>query len=201
MGPVSEEARRAPDLTFLAGLPVARAAAEWAAWRHCGQRRAADGAAFVAHPLEVAALLARSGYPDHVVAAAVLHDVLEDTDARREELEARFGGEVARLVAAVSDDPAVADEEARKRLVRERVRRLGGSAAAIYAADKVSKVRELRTMLARGARPQDVEPKLARHRRSLAMLEQTMPGSRLVELLRFELEELQQLPPDRAARS
>ena len=69
--------------------------------------------------LEVAALLKRSHYPDYVVAPAVLHDVLEDTDAERSDLESRFGREVAELVALVSDDPAIADEERHKDGVRE----------------------------------------------------------------------------------
>src|ERR671932_2617839 len=80
-----------PNLSFLRDLPLARAAATFAHERHAGQQRQADGAEFVAHPLEVAALLERSHYPDHVVAAAVLHDVLEDTDAQRSDLESRFG--------------------------------------------------------------------------------------------------------------
>jgi hypothetical protein len=41
----------------------------------------------------------------------------------------------------------------------------------------------------------EADAKLARHRKSLAMLEQELPGSRLVELLRFELESLDMLPP------
>jgi (p)ppGpp synthase/HD superfamily hydrolase len=185
-------------LSFLDGLPVAQAAARFAAERHEGQRREGDQASFVVHPMEVASLLARSGYPDHVVAAGVLHDVLENTDARRDELEARFGPDVADLVAAVSDDPSIDDEDARKDELRDRVRREGGYPAALYAADKVSKVRELRTLLARGGSRADVEPAVARHRKSLAMLEGTIPGSRLTALLRFELEALDDLPPRRA---
>jgi GTP diphosphokinase / guanosine-3',5'-bis(diphosphate) 3'-diphosphatase len=86
-------------------------------------------------------MLERSHYLDNVVAAAVLHDVLEDTDAERSDLRARFGPEVAELVALVSDDPTISDEEQRKDEVRERVRRAGGHALAVDAADKVSKVR------------------------------------------------------------
>jgi (p)ppGpp synthase/HD superfamily hydrolase len=188
-----------PYLTFAEQLPLTRAAIEFARARHSGQRRRADGAPFVVHPLEVASLLERSGYPDHVVAAAVLHDVLEDTDASRAELEERFGAEVAALVAVVSDDPSIPDEEARKDGVREQVRRAGGYAAAIYAADKVSKVRELRTLLALGITDEEAELRLERYRRSLRMLEGTIRGSRLVKLLRFELEALDRLPP-RSAR-
>jgi (p)ppGpp synthase/HD superfamily hydrolase len=183
------------ELSFLRELPLARAAVEFARERHAGQRRQADGAEFVLHPIEVAALLERSGYPDHVVAAAVLHDVLEDTDAERADLEARFGDDVAQLVAQVSDDPSIEDEEARKDDVRERVRRAGGFAPVVYAADKISKVRELRSLIHEGVDRAQTDAKLDRHRRSLAMLEQVAPGSRLVEALRFEIEALERLPP------
>ena len=192
---MAESRAHVADLSFLRDLPLARAAVEFASERHAGQRREADGADFVLHPIEVAALLERSGYPDHVVAAAVLHDVLEDTDAERADLEARFGPQVAGLVALVSDDPSIEDEERRKDDVRERVRRAGGFASVVYAADKISKVRELRSLIHAGVDRSQTDPKLARHRRSLAMLEQAIPGSRLVEVLRFEIEALEQLPP------
>ena len=184
-----------PDLSFLRHLRLTRAATVYAKDRHADQRRAADGALFMLHPLEVASLLERSNYPDHVVAAAVLHDVLEDTSAERSDLEELFGPEVADLVALVSDDPSIEDEEQRKDEVRERVRRAGGYGPVVYAADKVSKIRELRTEMTLGLPRQQAERKLRRHRKSLEMLEQTIPGSRLLELLRFELEALETLPP------
>jgi hypothetical protein len=186
-----------PGLSFVRGLPLAQAAIDFARTHHDEQRREGDSASFLLHPLEVASLLARSRYPDHVVAAAVLHDVLEDTDVSAAELEERFGPEVARLVELVSDDPAIEDEEAQKDDVRERVRRAGGFAPVVYGADKVSKVRELRIQLATGLPWEKAEVKLRRHRRSLEMLERRIPGSRIVELLRFELEALERLPPQR----
>jgi len=164
-----------PHLTFLQHLPRTQAAVAFALERHSGQRRQIDDAPFILHTLEVASLLDRSGYPDSVVAAAVLHDVLEKTDAERPEVEARFGAEVADLVAAVSDDPSIEDEEERKDRLREKVRGLGGNAAAVYAADKVSKVRELRMLLARGLPRERAEVLIARNRRSLAMLDETCP--------------------------
>ena len=184
-----------PNLSFVRELPLTRAALEFAKERHAGQRRDADDASFVLHPLEVASLLDRSNYPDFVVAAAVLHDVLEDTDVQRTELEERFGSAVGDLVAAVSDDPSIEDEEERKDRLRENVGSQGGYAAAVYAADKISKVRELRTLLARGATRAEIEPRVRRHQKSLEMLEGTIPGSRLVRALRFELEVLDELPP------
>lgn len=184
-----------PALSFVHGLPLSQAAIEFARAHHDGQLRSGDSASFLLHPLEVASLLARSRYPDHVVAAAVLHDVLEDTDAAASELERRFGADVATLVQLVSDDPSIADEEPRKDDVRERVRRAGGFAPVVYGADKVSKVRELRLQLATGLAWDEAAVKLRRHRRSLEMLEQRIPDSRVVELLRFELEALERLPP------
>ena len=184
-----------PELTFLRHLPLAQEAVELAVELHAGQLRDSDGASFVMHPMEVASLLDRSHYPDYVVAAAVLHDVLENTDEQVDDLEARFGPDVAGLVATVSDDPAIADEDARKDDLRERVRGAGGYAAAVYAADKVSKVREIRTAIAAGTPREELEAKIRRHSASLTMLDDTIPGSRLVELLRFELEALEELPP------
>jgi (p)ppGpp synthase/HD superfamily hydrolase len=184
-----------PELTFARHLPLTREAIEFADDRHSGQRREADSADFMLHPLEVATLLDRSDYPDHVVAAAVLHDVMEHAHVPRAELEERFGPEVSDLVAIVSDDPSIADEEERKSDLRQRVRQAGGDAAAIYAADKISKVRELRLLGATGRAGHDAQVAQRRHRDSLAMLEETMPENRLVELLRFELEALEEFPP------
>lgn len=182
-------------LSFLDHLPLTRRAVVFAEQRHEDQQRMGDGAAYVMHLLEVASLLDQSGYDDHVVAGAVLHDVLEDTDAERWELDAQFGVAVGSLVSAVSDDSTIVGEEERKDDVRERVRRGSEEAAILYAADKVSKVRELRFLMASDPDDPEIDLRLVRYRRSLAMLEERIPGNRIVELLRFELEALVELPP------
>lgn len=65
----------------------------------------------------------------------------------------------------------------------------------VYAADKVSKVRELRILLLIGFPEEEANAKRDHYRKCLAMLEETIPGSRIVALLRFELEVLEKLPP------
>jgi (p)ppGpp synthase/HD superfamily hydrolase len=185
-----------PDLTFLRDLPLSQRALAFARERHGEQRRESDGAPFLLHPLEAASMLERASYSDPVVAAAVLHDVLEDTDVRSAELKSRFGSDVSRLVGLVSDDVSIDGEEARKDDVRERVRAAGGDALAVYAADKICKVRELRMLIANGLQADQAQIKERRYRKSLGMLEHELPGNRLVELLRFELEALEQLPPE-----
>lgn len=192
---MSPQATPDPELSFARDLPLTQAAISFAAEQHGAQRRDGDGAEFLAHPVEVAALLKRSGYGDEVVAAAVLHDVLEDTDAEAPDLEARFGRRVSELVAFVSDDPSIGDEEQRRAELRERISHGDADALAVFAADKVSKVRELRMLIAGGADQATTDAKHRHYRKSLEMLERRGRDQRLLELLRFELEALESLPP------
>ncbi|HYP48186.1 MAG TPA: HD domain-containing protein [Thermoleophilaceae bacterium] len=172
---------------FLERSPCTRAALDYADERHAGQRREADGAPFVLHPLEVARLLHDCGYPDHVIAAGVLHDVIEDTDAKRDDLEQRFGRQVAELVAALTDDPTIEDQAERKAALRVQVARAGEEAAVVFAADKVSKARELRMRAGQAALDERAATKLEHYEQSLEMLSELLPGHALVEQLRSEL--------------
>jgi (p)ppGpp synthase/HD superfamily hydrolase len=169
------------------GLPLASDAVEFARAHHEGQRRDADDAPFVVHPLEVAVLLRDAGYPDHVVATGALHEVLEDTDVDKDELERRFGHDVAELVGALTDDPSIEDAQERRAALRLQVAEAGETAAAVFAADKVSKVRELRMKAERGPLDDASRAKLEHYCESLDMLEQALPGSDLVSCLRTEL--------------
>ena len=89
--------------SLVSDLPLTRSALEFASAHHEGQRREADSAPFILHPLEVAQLLRARGYGDEVIAAAALHDVVEDTDVEPAELEQRFGRTVARLVEVLTE--------------------------------------------------------------------------------------------------
>ena len=175
---------------FLERSPLTREALAFAEGRHEGQLRDFDGLPFVTHPLEVARLLHEAGYSDEVVAAGVLHDVLEDTDAERADLDARFGTAVTWLVTAVSDDPSIEDPEERKAALRRQVSQAGERAAAIFAADKVSKTRELRLRVSRGELGEADRAKIEHYEQSLEMLAEIIPGHDLVEQLRLELEAL-----------
>ena len=179
--------------SFLARFPVASAALEFAIDRHAGQLREGDQAPFVLHPLEVGFLLRSAGYPDHVVAAGVLHDVLEDTDTDQAELCERFGTSVSTIVGAVSEDPSIGDEQARKAALRAQVADASDEAVAVFAADKVSKAREFRLKLSCGL---GADYRLGHYWASLAMLEQSLADQhQLLEQVRFELEMLEALPP------
>ena len=177
---------------FVEQSPLTRDALNFAASMHAGQTR--DSIPFVAHPVEVACLLHEAGYSDEVVAAGVLHEVLEATDVERAELEQRFGPAVAALVAAVSEDPSIEDDAMRKAALRSQVAHAGDEAAAVFAADKVSKARELRARARHGRFQRSDEGKLDHYRASLEMLSELIPGHPLVEQLREELEAVHGLP-------
>jgi (p)ppGpp synthase/HD superfamily hydrolase len=172
---------------FVEQSPLIRDALDFATSRHEGQTRDNDSVPFVTHPVEVACLLHEAGYAPEVVAAGVLHDVLEDTEVEPPELEERFGLRVAALVAAVSDDPTIEGHAPRKAALRRQVAVSGDEAAAVFAADKVSKARELRTRARYGRFRRIDEAKLDHYRASLEMLSERMPGHPLVEQLREEL--------------
>jgi len=77
---------------------LVKRAAEFAERAHRGQPRKYYNIPYIVHPARVAGMLARMGVEEEVIAAAWLHDVLEDTPATYEELFHRFGQDVADLV-------------------------------------------------------------------------------------------------------
>jgi (p)ppGpp synthase/HD superfamily hydrolase len=159
-----------------------RAAVTFAKRSHEGQRRRCDGAPFILHPLEVAALLRSARADDELIAAGVLHDVIEKCAVTPAELNERFGTRVTALVSAVSENPLIDGYAARKADLRAQVARSGRDALTLFAADKVSKARELQIAGAKlPAR------RLTHYRKSLELLETRLPGHPLTRQLGAEL--------------
>jgi (p)ppGpp synthase/HD superfamily hydrolase len=118
-------------------------AADFAARRHCEQRR--KGVArepYVNHLAEVAVLLAETTNDPVLVAAGFLHDTLEDTATEFEELEALFGRDVANLVAEVTDDKSLPKAARKQRQVTGAASKTTG-ARMIKIADKTSNLRAI----------------------------------------------------------
>ena len=93
---------------------------------HRNQVRKGSQVPYVIHPVHVALLLIRHQFPDEVIIAALLHDVVEDTSITLAELQAEFGEEVARLVAAVSEQKTEGTEPLPWKVRKEaQLRKLG----------------------------------------------------------------------------
>ncbi|MEI6643146.1 MAG: HD domain-containing protein [Novosphingobium sp.] len=120
-------------------------AAAFAADKHRRQRRKdAEATPYINHPLSLATILAREGGVDdaRVIAAALLHDTVEDTETTPDELEARFGAEVAGIVAEVTDDKSLSKAE-RKQLQVARAAHKSTGAKLVKLADKIANLRDI----------------------------------------------------------
>ena len=71
---------------------------------HDGMRRKKSEAPYILHPMEAAVIVGTMTDDQHLIAAAVLHDVVEDADVTIDEIEARFGSRVRELVASETED-------------------------------------------------------------------------------------------------
>ena len=79
-------------------------AIEFAAKAHDGMVRKKDKTPYILHPLEAAVIVGTMTNNQDVISAALLHDVVEDTDITIEEIEARFGKRVRELVESETED-------------------------------------------------------------------------------------------------
>lgn len=112
---------------------------------HAGQlRQGSDGRPFIDHPVAVAELLCKEGQGDAVIAAALLHDVVEKSATDLEAIQERFGETIAGLVGAMTEDESIPSYEDRKEEHRRRIADSDPAARAIFAADKLTNVAMLR---------------------------------------------------------
>ena len=128
-----------------APVSIVLAASAFAAHKHRDQRRkGADASPYINHPIAVANVLANEAdvTDPTILAAALLHDTIEDTDTTLEELEATFGLRIAAIVLEVTDDKAL-DKPMRKQLQIEHAATLSHAAQLVKFADKICNVRDM----------------------------------------------------------
>lgn len=118
-------------------------AIEFAARAHHGQFRKASPVPYILHPLSVARILIECGASNDVVVAAVLHDVVEDTNVSGDELRAEFGDEVSRLVQGVSEPNRKAKWEVRKQEALRHFENAPQDVLLLELADKLDNIREI----------------------------------------------------------
>lgn len=80
-----------------------RRARAFATWWHQGQQRKYTGEPYIVHPAKVAWIVKSVPHTPEMIAAAWMHDVLEDTDADEAEIRREFGDEIADLVLWLTD--------------------------------------------------------------------------------------------------
>lgn len=116
----------------------------FATQKHKDQRRKDKAKTpYINHPIHVASLLTEAGVTNPVtIVSALLHDTIEDTKTSFEEIEVRFGPEVASVVKEVTDDKSLPKVE-RKQLQIEHAKVASVSAKLVKIADKYSNLHDI----------------------------------------------------------
>ena len=109
---------------------------------HAGQVRKHNGTPYIVHPIMVARLVETAGFSDAVVAASLLHDVLEDTKVTAATIASTVGTDVLQMVQALSEDTLLPWRD-RKAAYIETVVAAGESVWVISVADKIHNAESL----------------------------------------------------------
>ena len=115
---------------------------------HAGTERRGKGFPYIVHPMEAMEIVATITPDQELLAAAALHDTVEDTDVTVEEIRAQFGDRIASLVAAESDEmpEGVSEEDswhARKKAAIDRLAAASHDAKIVALGDKLSNMRAI----------------------------------------------------------
>ena len=115
---------------------------------HAGTERRGKGFPFVVHPMEAVEIVATMTPDQELLAAAALHDTVEDTDVTVDQIRAEFGDRIANLVAAESDAfvEGVSEEDswhARKQAAIDRLAKAPHDAKMVALGDKLSNMRAI----------------------------------------------------------
>ena len=115
---------------------------------HAGTERRGKGYPYIVHPLEAVEIVATMTKDQELLAAAALHDTVEDTDVTVEQLREAFGDRVAELVASESDEmpEGVSEEDswhARKQAAIDRLAKASRETKMVALGDKLSNMRAI----------------------------------------------------------
>ena len=115
---------------------------------HAGTERRGKGFPYIVHPMEAMEIVATMTRDQELLAAAALHDTVEDTDVTIEQIRAEFGDRVASLVAAESDEPhqsrdSIENWRARKQAAINRLSSGSRDAKIVALGDKLSNMRAI----------------------------------------------------------
>ena len=123
-------------------------AISYAAEKHDGQTRKGTDIPYIVHPMEAATIAATITNNENVIAAAVLHDVVEDCGVSLQEIEILFGEQIAKLVAADSEDKreylsAESTWKTRKQETLDAIAIMDKDSRIVVLSDKLSNIRAM----------------------------------------------------------
>ena len=115
---------------------------------HAGTERRGKGFPYIVHPMEAVEIVATMTKDQELLAAAALHDTVEDTDTTVDQIREEFGDRIASLVASESDivlDGCSAEDSwhTRKQAAINRLARASHDAKMVALGDKLSNMRAI----------------------------------------------------------
>ena len=115
---------------------------------HAGTERRGKGFPYIVHPMEAVEIVATMTSDQELLAAAALHDTVEDTYVTIEQIRTEFGERVASFVAVESDEPhqrrdSVENWRARKQVAIDRIASASHDAKIVALGDKLSNMRAI----------------------------------------------------------
>jgi (p)ppGpp synthase/HD superfamily hydrolase len=124
-------------------IDLVNKAQEFATLKHKGQTRKFGGE-YIQHPAGVADLVRHFDGTDEMIAAAWLHDVVEDAGVTYEEIEKEFGGEVANLVDLLTT-PSVITKDQKNEYLSDKMISMSTKALTIKLCDRLDNVSDFKT--------------------------------------------------------
>lgn len=120
--------------------PLINKALEFSAQVHLKQIRKGTDIPYITHPYAVGMILARSGCPESIVIAGILHDTVEDTEATLDGIRSMFGEDVAVIVAGCSEPDKGLSWEKRKQHTIDELRHAPIGVQLVACADKLHNI-------------------------------------------------------------
>ena len=113
---------------------------------HEGQFRKYSGMPYIVHPIEVATIIQTVEHSDEMIAAALLHDVVEDTDYSFEDIAKEVSQEVADLVKGLTDvsTPEDGNRAVRKAIDKDHLAEQNAEVQTIKLADVISNSKDIK---------------------------------------------------------
>ena len=126
--------------------PIITAAKMLAGEAHKGQTRKYSGLPYIIHPVEVATIVEEAGGTDEMIAASLLHDVIEDTEFTYEDIAEKTSPEVADLVQGLTEvsKPEDGNRKVRKALDRDFLAEQAPEVQTIKYADVISNTKDIK---------------------------------------------------------
>lgn len=128
-------------------MDIIEKAIVFAAKAHDGQTRKSTNVPYITHPFGVGMLLQKESCSDEVIAAGILHDTIEDTPVTFAELKNLFGGHIAGLVLAASEQEKSLSWEDRKQHTIDSLKNASFEEIQVIVADKLHNLRTIRADL------------------------------------------------------